>query len=210
VCRSVRSLRYDGPMSIDVLCVLIGTYLLAAIPTGLWVVKAVNGTDLRKVGSGNTGATNVKRVLGGKWAALVMALDCIKGFVPVWLAVQYAGADSWLPMGVALVAVLAHSKSVYIGFAGGKSAATGLGCFFALAPLPIALVVAGLAFALIKLTRYVSVGSLAAAVVAPVLMALFGGHLPATLYTALAGAYVIFLHKANIQRLLAGTENRLT
>ena len=194
----------------DVLLFCLATYLVAAIPFGLLVVKQTHGVDLRTVGSGNTGATNVKRVAGNKWAAFVLLLDFLKGCIPVLLARQYFPLDEWLPVWVALVAVLAHSKSVYIRFAGGKSAATGLGCFFGLSPLPIALGVAFIAFGTMKITRYVSVGSLTAAVVAPLLLLATGSGWPAIIYTTLAGLYVIFLHKANIQRLFNGTENRLT
>jgi acyl phosphate:glycerol-3-phosphate acyltransferase len=197
-------------MIIDKLLYCLATYLVAAIPVGLLVVKATHGVDIRTVGSGNTGATNVKRVAGNKWAACVLLLDFLKGLIPVVVAQQLFADDMWLPVIVALTAVLAHSKSVYIRFAGGKSAATGLGCFFGLSPWPVALAVAIIAFATMKITKYVSVGSLTAAIVAPCLLLATGAGWPVITYTTLAGLYVIVLHKANIQRLLTGTENRLS
>jgi acyl phosphate:glycerol-3-phosphate acyltransferase len=188
----------------------VGTYFVAAMPTGFWLVKALHGIDLRTVGSGNTGATNVKRAAGNRLATIVLLLDFFKGLLPVALAMVLFPASPWLPVLVALVAVLAHSKSIYIGFAGGKSAATGLGCFFALAPWHLALTVAVIAFTTMRLSRYVSLGSITAGVVAPLLLWWGQAPLPALVYTIIASAYVIYLHKANIQRLLTGKENRLT
>jgi glycerol-3-phosphate acyltransferase PlsY len=183
-------------------------YLIGAIPTGYLVVKQLTGQDIREIGSGGTGATNVRRVAGGKAALFVLFFDLHKGLVPVVLSKMLFPQLYWLHVLVAFMAVIGHSKSVFIGFSGGKSAATGLGGMLGLSPFP-ALLVGLIAYVLTKLSRYQSVGSMIASLAAPILLYLFGSPLPYVIYAAIAAAYVIYMHKANIGRLMTGTENRL-
>jgi glycerol-3-phosphate acyltransferase PlsY len=182
-------------------------YLIGAFPTGYLVVKQMTGQDIRQIGSGGTGATNVRRVAGQKAAIFVLLVDFHKGLIPVMLAQLVFPQEVWLHVLMAMMAVIGHSKSVFLDFKGGKSAATGLGGLMGLSPL-IATALGLLAFGLTKLTKFQSVGSMGAGIAAPFLMLLLHAPLPYTAYTILASLFVIWMHKANIQRLLQGTENR--
>lgn len=190
---------------------LLLAYLIGAIPTGYLLVLRLTGQDIRTMGSGNTGATNVKRVMGAKWGYTVLFLDACKGFMPVFLARALFPDAFLLHVLTALFTVVGHSKSVFIKFGGGKSAATGLGGFFALTPVG-GLLITIVGVSVIKATRMVSAGSITAGVVTPLIMYLmhlrFGLPLVYVGYMTVCAIYVIFLHKANIQRLLSGTENR--
>lgn len=190
-----------------ILAAVIG-YLIGSIPTGYIVVKQLTGQDIRKVGSGGTGATNVRRAAGGKAALFVLFFDLHKGLVPVVIAKMLYPEEHWMHVLIAIMAVIGHSKSIFLKFAGGKSAATGLGTMMGMALLP-ALIVGLLAFTIVKISRIQSVGSIAASVLAPFILYLFKAPAPYIIYTTIAAAYVIILHKANIARLLKGTENRL-
>ena len=192
-------------------------YLVGAIPFGYLVVKLKTGQDVRTLGSGNIGATNVARVLGTGWFIPVFILDFLKGFAPVFWAAPWVAArwpckvcDS-LPTALAvlfgLFAMLGHMFPVYLRFRGGKGVATVAGLLFALnwkAAL-IALVVWLLTF---LPSRYVSLASIAAALAVPVANHFTKGHWMLTAFFAVAGLLVIVRHRTNIQRLLAGTETR--
>lgn len=187
-------------------------YLLGSIPSGYLVARA-RGIDIRRVGSGNIGATNVFRVLGRTAGVLVLVADMLKGAIAVWVLPSWAGAagveaGGWLPVGVGLTAVLGHTFSCWLGFKGGKGIATTGGVYLALATqaLLVTLALWGLVLAL---TRYVSVASIAAAVGLPLSVWLFGGTPLLVGVTALIGALAIYKHKGNIGRLWAGTENRM-
>jgi len=185
-------------------------YLLGAIPTGFWLVKALTGEDIRTQGSGSTGTTNVRRAVGGKWALLVLAIDILKGFSPVWVARYWVFPEYfWAHVAFGLLAIIGHSFSIFIGGKGGKSAATCLGVIIALSP-EVALAGAVVAYGVSKLTRMVSVGTLSAACAIPALLMLC--HVPQAyvVYGFAASLYIIFTHRENIARILAGTENKLT
>ena len=207
-----------------VLCyilIALGAYLLGSIPFGFLAAKA-KGIDIRSVGSGNIGATNAMRVLGKPIGIAVLLLDALKGFVAVTFLSFFIflffygdkgdGANEqagWnLPIIAGIFAVLGHNYTCWLKFKGGKGIATTAGVYLALAPGPllIALVVFVLA---VVLTRYVSIGSISAAVALPTAVWLLAPHnwLLGLVTTAL-GALAIYKHKGNIQRLLAGTENR--
>jgi acyl phosphate:glycerol-3-phosphate acyltransferase len=199
-------------------------YLLGSIPTGYWLGKLLKGIDIREHGSKSTGATNVLRTLGKIPALTVLLVDTLKGVGAVALtrwfytlpAVTATIPDAidlktWLPWamtGAALLAILGHSRSIWIRFTGGKSAATGLGTLLAMS-WQVGLGVAIVFGVVLGVSRIVSLSSISAAIAAIVLMAFF--HQPiAFLLMAIAGAiYVILRHKANVQRLLAGTEPRI-
>ncbi len=186
-------------------------YLIGSIPTGYLIVKAKTGQDIRKVGSGSTGATNVKRVLGKKWFFIVMLLDAIKGALPVVLAILFLHAYSQYgltPVAAAVAVLLGHSKSVFLGFTGGKSVASGVGTILALNPL-VGLSVAVIWGIITWVSKYVSLGSIIALAVSPFIMWAFKQPAGYIAYCALGAVYIIWLHRENIKRLVKGEENKV-
>lgn len=186
-------------------------YLIGSIPTGYLIVKAKTGQDIRKVGSGSTGATNVKRVLGKKWFFIVMLLDAIKGALPVVLAILFLHAYSQFgltPVAAAVAVLLGHSKSVFLGFTGGKSVASGVGTILALNPL-VGLSVAVIWGIITWVSKYVSLGSIIALAVSPFIMWAFKQPAGYIAYCALGAVYIIWLHRENIKRLIKGEENKV-
>jgi glycerol-3-phosphate acyltransferase PlsY len=188
------------------------SYLLGALPFGFLLVKVLRGVDLRTVGSGNLGATNAARVLGAGWFAVVFLLDFLKGFVPAYLLARWAAHSFDAPAEIGLLygaaAVVGHIFPVYLGFRGGKGVATAGGMVTGVAPAAAG--VAALAFFAVFLPfRYVSLGSISAAVALPVAYLLLEGGpvLRATPLVLLALALLVVVkHRTNIRRLLAGTE----
>ncbi len=181
---------------------IIGTYLVAAIPFGVVVSRVFSGVDVRGQGSGNTGATNVARLMGKKWGFTVLVMDALKGFVVVSLA-KHVG-DVWFCNFIAVLAVLAHCYPIYLRFKGGKGVATALGVLAALsAPIMVgSLVVFALGFGL---SKRISVGSLSASLAAPFAATVLGGNL--LIPTAWFLATIIWWkHKENIKRLAVGLE----
>lgn len=186
-------------------------YLIGSIPTGYLIVKAKTGQDIRKVGSGSTGATNVKRVLGKKWFFIVMLLDAIKGALPVVFAILFLHAYSQYgltPVAAAVAVLLGHSKSVFLGFTGGKSVASGVGTILALNPL-VGLSVAVIWGIITWVSKYVSLGSIIALAVSPFIMWAFKQPAGYIAYCALGAVYIIWLHRENIKRLIKGEENKV-
>lgn len=186
-------------------------YVVGSFPTAYLVGKA-NGVDLRTVGSGNLGATNVFRTLGWKWGLLVYVVDFLKGLLPVLylpsLAGVTGGPSGWA-MAFGVFAILGHVKPVFLlGKGGGKGVATASGVFVALAPLPAALAV--VAFALcVAITRYVSLGSLVGAAVLAATLLVRDGSTPLTWLGCTIAAFVFFTHRDNIGRLRRGEERRI-
>jgi acyl phosphate:glycerol-3-phosphate acyltransferase len=191
---------------------LIVSYLLGAIPTGYIIARKLKGIDIREHGSGNVGATNVKRVVGNKAGTVTLVLDFLKGLLPVLGATFLfpAATDPYhlMPVLSGIFAVIGHSKSIYIGFSGGKSVITSLGMMVGLQPTA-AMVVAAIAVSAIKISRYVSVGSILGAALTPIAFWLFGAPPSQICFTLFMALYVIFLHRSNIQRLLKHQENRI-
>ena len=193
-------------------CIL--AYLIGSIPTGYIIVKLKTGKDIREVGSGSTGATNVKRVLGKKWFFTVMLLDAFKGALPVILAKASLNAGLLLdPCGIYAVAcaifvIVGHSKPLFLNFKGGKSVASGVGTILALSPF------AGLIIPLIwcvitYISKYVSLGSIVALILSPFVMYILNAPVAYVVYCAIAAIYIVYLHRENIKRLLAGNENKV-
>ena len=185
---------------------LVG-YLLGAIPFGLVIGKSV-GIDVRMEGSRNIGATNVNRVLGKKLGILTLLCDCMKGLLPMWLAGFFLPATDNRELLIALTGVLAvvgHMFPVYLGFRGGKGVATGLGVFLFLSPPTIAVSLAVFLGA-VKVSGYVSVGSLLAAALAPLWLYLFGSSSIAIGAAAIIGVLIWVKHHENIRRLMHGQE----
>lgn len=184
---------------------LAAAYLVGSIPTGLLLGKAY-GIDVRKEGSGNIGATNLYRTVGRKVGVITLIGDCLKGLIPV-LAVKSSTFPPDYAAWVGLAAFCGHVFSLFLKFKGGKGVATALGVFLALAPMAVAIAIAVFA-ACMSVWRYVSLGSIAAAAVMPVAVALRGGGRTLVVVTLLIAVIVIIRHHENIRRLISGTENR--
>jgi glycerol-3-phosphate acyltransferase PlsY len=187
---------------------LLAAYGLGATPTAYLAGRLARGLDLRQHGSKNLGATNVYRVLGWRWAIPVALIDIAKGAIPVALFGPWAAAGPWGRVALGIAAVLGHMFSPYVGFKGGKGVATAAGMFVALAPLAVAIALPIWGLCLWG-TGYVSLSSMLTAAAFPALVYLTRPDARATLVAsaALAGL-IIFSHRANIRRLLAGRENR--
>ena len=187
---------------------LVLAYLIGATPTSYIAGKLGKGIDLRAHGSNNLGATNVYRVLGWKYAIPVGVIDMVKGAVPVAILGPWSNGPAWFTVGLGLAAVLGHMFSPYVRFRGGKGVATAAGMFLALAPLAIVISLAIWAVTL-WLSGYVSVASLTVAVLFPVWVGLAVPGQPYTFWASVVLALlIIYSHRANIQRLRAGTEHR--
>jgi acyl phosphate:glycerol-3-phosphate acyltransferase len=185
---------------------VLGGYLLGSLPFGYWLVRIFRGEDIRAQGSGNTGATNVFRLYGRRLGATVALLDVAKGFTAAMLGVWAGGALIGVLAGAA--AMLGHARPVFLGFRkGGKMVATAGGASLALAPLA-ALTCVALWLAVLFLTRYASVASIATALAFPFLVWLYGYPWPVLVFAGAGAAAIVLLHRHNVRRLLAGTEHR--
>lgn len=193
-----------------ILIFAVVAYLIGSIPTGYLIVKAKTGQDIRTIGSGSTGATNVKRVLGKKWFFTVMVLDAIKGMVPVLIAKYLTFGDSLGLVAVvsAVMVIIGHSKPLFLGFKGGKSVASGIGTIYAL-NFYVGLILTVVWSIITYFTKYVSVGSIIALICAPFLMYFLKNPIGYTVYATIATIYIVYLHRENIKRLLKGTENKV-
>ena len=184
-------------------------YLLGSLPFGYLVAKA-HGVDIFKAGSGNPGATNVKRVLGARAGNTVFALDAVKGAVAAgWPLLPFLAAPDARMMGLVgvIAAVLGHSFSMFTRFKGGKGVATAAGGLVVL--MPVSCLIGAAVWVLTFLvTRYVSLGSILAAVAVPLASWLRGNPLPLTLVATALGLFVIIRHRENLRRLLNGTESK--
>jgi acyl phosphate:glycerol-3-phosphate acyltransferase len=186
---------------------LVASYLIGAIPVGLLVARAAGGFDIRGKGSGNIGATNVLRTLGPVPAVLTLLGDVVKGYLAVRVAEVLGPEPAWGAAG-ALLAVVGNCWPVFLRFRGGKGMATGLGAFLALAPKAI-LPAAVLFIAIVAISRYISLASIAAALVLPVGVFVLGYPRASTGAAALATLVILWRHRENIRRLADGKENRL-
>ena len=197
--------------------VVIAAYLIGSIPFGYLVVRLRGGGDVRATGSGGMGATNVTRRAGKMAGVLTLLLDALKGALAVLLARALLTEDfgaNWWVAGAALASVLGHCFPVWLRFRGGKGVATGLGVFAALAPLAV-LCALPVFLLVVWATRYVSLGSITATALLPLCVWLLGGYTypleqraPLTSAAAAGAALIVLMHRANIGRLLKGTENR--
>lgn len=196
---------------VEFLTVALLAYLIGSIPTGYIIVKTKTGQDIRNVGSGSTGATNVKRVLGKNYFFLVMFLDALKGALPVVLAKVFATVGLSLglaPVVAAVAVIVGHSKSVFLQFKGGKSVASGVGTILALNWM-VGLIIALVWGVITYTTKYVSVGSIVALVVSPFVMYFLHAPIAYVVYCALGAIYIVYLHRENIKRLINGNENKV-
>ncbi|MHB1127290.1 MAG: glycerol-3-phosphate 1-O-acyltransferase PlsY [Bacillota bacterium] len=185
--------------------ILIASYLIGAIPVAYIAGRYFKGIDIRRVGSGNVGATNVLRSLGPLPAALVLVGDVAKGVVTVLWGGAVGGTDLGLLAGLAAMA--GHNWSIFLGFRGGRGVATGLGLFLALSP-KVALIGLVIFIVIVLLTRYVSLGSILAASSLPVLFLAYYEPISYFFVSLLAALLIIYRHRPNIQRLMKGTETK--
>jgi glycerol-3-phosphate acyltransferase PlsY len=191
---------------LELLASVLAGYVLGSMPWGYWLPRLVQGVDVRRLGSGNTGAANVWRTVGFKAGLAVALLDVAKGFAAALLGLGLGGELAGLLAGTAAMA--GHWRPLFMHLArGGKIVATSGGVVLALAPLAClgSLVVWIVAF---LATRYTSVGSMTAAPTMPIFALAFGASWPIVAFTAGAAVAILWLHRSNIARLLAGTENR--
>lgn len=191
---------------------LVAAYLIGGIPFG-YLIGRLRGVDVRTVGSKNIGATNVFRTVGKKWGLLAFVCDVLKGFFPTLAAKEWGGFD-WLPLAVGIACVLGHMLTPYMKFRGGKGVATAFGMLIGLIPALVG--VAFLVFAvLFAASHYISLGScgaaafLCVAIWFPILGARGTADLPQCILVSLIAIFVIWKHRANLGRLVHGTENKI-
>ena len=189
---------------------LVAAYLVGAIPSSYWAGRLARGIDLREHGSKNLGATNTYRVLGWRWAIPVGLVDVVKGAIPVAFFGRWVQGEgpAWLPVSLGIAAVLGHMFSPYVRFKGGKGVATAAGMFLVLSPVAVLLALPLWAVC-VRLTGYVSLGSVVTAAAFPAFVRLTRPDAPYTLYASVAlAALIFFSHRGNLRRLVAGTESR--
>jgi acyl phosphate:glycerol-3-phosphate acyltransferase len=204
------------PIAGYILTVLIA-YLLGSLPTGFLVAKA-RGVDIRTVGSGNIGATNVFRILGKAAGVFVLVVDAAKGWLAVFIVAKLVSgwfyleagslAQEWFRLCAGVAAILGHNYTCWLHFKGGKGIATSAGVLVALVPVPL-LIILAVWIVVFAFSRYVSLASILAAFSLPFAAWAFGESRTMIIVTTALAALAIYKHKANIQRLINGTENRI-
>ena len=183
-------------------------YLSGSIPTGYWIGK-LKGIDLTEIGSGSTGATNVLRNLGKRAALVTFLIDVLKGFLPVYFSMKLQPC-TFLTAMVAVFCIFGHSKSIFLGFKGGKSSATGLGILIALS-WQAALITFLIWVIVIAVSKYSSLGSIISIPLTPVWLYFFHKPVPYTAITVFAAVYIVLIrHMENIKRLINGTEPKIS
>lgn len=191
----------------DYLITILGSYLLGSVPSGLLIGKWFRGVDIRQLGSKNIGATNAYRILGPWPAFWVFFIDTIKGMAGVYLGQIVTGETLGLLAG-GMAAIAGHNWSVFLKFKGGRGVATGLGVILLLSPKVTLIVFLVWAF-IVYITRYVSLGSIVAAILVPICMWLFDEKIEVLIFGIFAALFVILKHRPNILRLLRGEELKI-
>lgn len=182
-------------------------HVCGSVPSGLWLVQAFHGIDIRNYGSKNIGTTNVFRTVGPKTAVLVLIADAFKGILAVGI-MSYLFHNPLLDVITALGALLGHNYSLFLGFKGGKGVATALGLLIFMMP-KVAVTSFGIWLVCVLLTRYVSLGSIMAAIFTPPLAWYLGYPSAYVIFSVVAAFFVVLRHKENIHRLLTGTESKI-
>ena len=182
-------------------------HVCGSVPSGLWLVQAFHGIDIRNYGSKNIGTTNVFRIVGPKTAVLVLIADAFKGILAVGI-MSYFFHNPLLDLFTALGALLGHNYSLFLGFKGGKGVATALGLLIFMMP-KVAVASFGIWLVCVLLTRYVSLGSIMAAIFTPPLAWYLGYPSAYVIFSVVAAFFVVLRHKENIHRLLTGTESKI-
>lgn len=186
-------------------------YVFGSLPCGVWLGKGIKNIDIREYGSKNSGATNAYRILGPKYGIMVLILDALKGYIPLYIASLFDIGGVYIIL-LGLVAILGHTFSFFLQFKGGKGVATSLGVFLFLMPKVVGVLV--LVFILVVgISKYISLGSVVCAGLLPILAYFMpvrddATRLPLVIISLVVGIFVIYKHKANIQRLMEGKENK--
>ena len=186
------------------------SYFIGSLPTGYLVARIFRGVDIRTVGSGSIGATNVRRLMGQGWAVFVTLVDMLKGALALLLTVESASSDPWLLSLSALAVVLGHNYPVWLRFRGGKGVATTYGTMFFIWPynsFAIVLMSGALWYAVMTSTRYVSLASMVSLLALPAFFWMLDAPLPFILLALLLALLAMFRHRSNVSRLLEGREN---
>lgn len=209
--------------------ILVLSYILGSIPTGVWISRAFFGFDIREKGSGNMGSTNIFRVLGWKWGMIVQVVDILKGLSAVLFVSHLFGGEmpfnnrtpfedeTVIKLIAGAAAVLGHIFSMFVNFRGGKGINTAAGMLVALAPVDVG-IAAACFFIAVTISGYISLGSIIAAIAIPVAMIFrynilhdnIPGYHTIVYFAAAIALVVIYTHRANIRRLASGTENRFS
>lgn len=182
-------------------------HVCGSVPSGLWLVQAFHGIDIRNYGSKNIGTTNVFRTVGPKTAVLVLIADAFKGILAVGI-MSYFFHNPLLDVVTALGALLGHNYSLFLGFKGGKGVATALGLLIFMMP-KVAVASFGIWLVCVLLTRFVSLGSIMAAIFTPPLAWYLGYPSAYVIFSVVVAFFVVLRHKENIHRLLTGTESKI-
>lgn len=190
---------------------LVLGYVMGALPNGVWIGKYFKGIDIREHGSKNSGATNAYRVLGAKFGIMVLIADALKGFLPPFIASKF-GIEGNMLLLIGVVTIVGHTLSFFLKFKGGKGVATSLGVFLFLIP-KVTLTLLIIFIIVVAVTRYISLGSIVAAIMLPILTYFYPitngmDRLPLLIMTTIIGIFVVYKHKSNMGRLLKGTENK--
>ena len=186
---------------------VVAAYLIGGIPFGYILVRLKTGRDVRSMGSGNIGATNVLRTTGRAIAIVTLILDIAKGFVAVWLMARYTANDPLWTSAAAVAVMAGHAFPIFLKFKGGKAVASFIGAFLYLTPIPLLAVV--LVFIIVvAVTRYISLGSVIAAGTFPLgVFLILHPAWPVLIAALVAGAFIVLRHKANLERIRAGNEH---
>lgn len=196
---------------IKFLIFVVIAYVFGSLPCGVWLGKGVKNIDIREYGSKNSGATNAYRILGPKYGIMVLILDALKGYIPLYIASLFDIGGIYIIL-LGLVAILGHTFSFFLQFRGGKGVATSLGVFLFLMPKVVGILV--LVFILVVgISKYISLGSVVCAALLPILAYFMpvrdsATRIPLVIISLVVGIFVIYKHKANIQRLMEGKENK--
>lgn len=195
-------------MTLKIIVYLLLSYLCGAIPFGYIVAKLFKHVDIRTLGSGNPGATNVYRSVSKPLGVLTLILDVLKGFVPVYL-ISFINPDfQWMVISVAFVTIIGHTFTIFLKFKGGKGVATACGAFLAINPLSV-LICLGVFIVVLAMFKYVSVASIMAALMLPISLYLLNALPEIVVFAGMISILVIVRHISNIKRLLNGTENKI-
>jgi glycerol-3-phosphate acyltransferase PlsY len=191
---------------------MIVSYFIGSVPTGYLTVRLFKGADIRTVGSGSTGATNVRRVMGKRWAVFVTAVDMLKGAFALLFTATAQGVAPWLLALSGFAAVMGHNYPVWLKFKGGKGVATSYGVMFFLWPyesFAVTLLSGAVWYFIMTGTRYVSLASLVSLFAFPVFFGMLSAPFPFILVSFVLAALAVYRHKANIARLTQGRENKV-
>lgn len=198
----------------DIITVVVLSYMIGSIPTSIIMGKLLKGIDIREHGSGNAGGTNALRVLGWKAGIFTMAVDVFKGFATTfWLSRMVEGSPVWVMVAAGIAAILGHTYTLFAGFKGGKGVGTAAGMLIALFPIAVPICLAVFLLTLFT-TGIVSLGSILAAITLPIVTSILkfyhGQDINIYLYyfSVVIPFFIMYTHRTNIQRLMKGTENR--